>query len=493
MKKILYLGISLAFVFTCFMRCDDALEVDIRSEIVAEDFPANGEAAQALLLGIYRDLKEDINTTEYAIDRSDALDVGKIGSVSNSWAQNLNAGNGPSWLSYYSALYNINALLSRVDELSFSTEARKNQVKAEALFLRAFYYFYMTKIWGDVPLILEPISSADEEVVGRTPLSQVIAQINTDIDNAIALFPEDGFINKGQASKPAAYALKADVKMWSGKVLEGGTADFDAALVAIDMIESAGVSLIEDDFASVFSTDNRNNVEIIFALYNNRDEYNAHFARFLTPRTDIDYNSELSPDVPSSIEGGSIGARHDYAPSEQIRNLFDNPDDIRRDATFLPMLQADGDDANAEPDTSSFSQNKFRGEVIDGIRLYTDDIIVYRWADMLLLRAEAYAAKNETAQALQALNQVRNRAGIGDYAGVTDQTSVNQAILNERGRELFLEQKRWWDLRRFHADGTINIYEFVPNLVGKNTPLYWPVSQNVIALNEEIEQTEGYQ
>lgn len=492
MKSLFCIAISFGFLSVLFSGCDDALEVDIKSEIVAEGFPASGEAAQALLVGAYQSLKDDINTTEYSIDRSDAFDVGKIGTVTDSWAQNLNAGNGPGWLNYYSSLYNINLLITRVDDLSFGSEAVKNQVKAEALFLRAFYYFYMTKIWGDVPLILEPIRSADGEVVGRTPAAQVMAQVNADVDAAISLFPTDGFGDKERASKPAAYALKADAKMWSGKVLNGGTADFDEALSAIAMIESAGASLVQDDFASIFSADNKKNVEIIFALFNSRDEPDGHFARLSTPRTDIDFSSKLSPRVPSSFEGGELGSRHNYAPSERIRGLFDNPDDIRRDVTFVPMLQADGDDANTEPDTSSYSQNKFRGQVFDGIRQFVDDIIVYRWADMLLLRAEAYAAKNDVAQALAALNQVRNRAQIGDYAGPTDQASVNRAILDERGRELFLEQKRWWDLRRFHADGTIDVYQFVPNLVGKNTPLYWPVSQNVIALNDKIEQTSGY-
>lgn len=73
-----------------------------------------------------------------------------------------------------------------------------------------------------------------------------------------------------------------------------------------------------------------------------------------------------------------------------------------------------------------------------------------------------------------------------------DQNSINLEILGERGRELFLEPKRWWDLRRFHADGTIDIYNFVPNLQGLTTPLYWSVSQSVMAQNTLIEQTEEY-
>jgi len=488
MKNIVSFIGSLLLVFT-LLGCEDVLEVDIKSEIVAEGFPADGEEARALLIGSYRDLKEDINETVFSIDRSEAFDVGKIGTVSEAWAANLNAGNGPNWLGFYSALYNINYLLAQVDDLSFRTKAVAAQTKAEALFLRAFYYFYMTRIWGDVPLVLEPIRSAEAELLARTPTEQVMAQINVDVEEALALFPTDGFTDKNFASKPAAYALLADVKMWSGKVLGGGTTDFDAALSAIEMIENTGIGLIQDDFASIFRADNKKNVELIFALYNSRDESVSHYASQSTPRLDIDFNSELSPWVPSSI---GFGARHNYAPSQRIRELFTNSEDIRRNVTFVPMLQADGEDANTEPDTSSFSQNKFRGEVFDGIRQYTDDIIIYRWADMLLLRAEAYAAKNDLPNALEALNRVRNRANIGDYAGPKDQSSVNRAILDERGRELFLELKRWWDLRRFHADGTIDVYEFVPNLVGKTIPLYWPVEQSVIAQNPKIEQTPGY-
>jgi len=488
MKKIFYQSICLALMIFSLAGCDDALEVEIKSDIVAGDFPADGEEARALLIGAYRDLKEDINSTEFSIDRSEAFEVGTIGEVSDAWAQNLNEGNGPNWLEFYSALYNINNLLSQVDDLPFSTEAVRAQTKAEALFLRAFYYFYMTKIWGDVPLILVPISSADQEVIGRTPAAQIIEQVNADLDEAISLFPTDGFRDKNFASKPAAYALKADVKMWSGKVLGGGTADFDAVLAAIAQIESTGVSLVQDNFASIFAASNRKNEEIIFSIYNSRDEAIRHYASFTSPR-DVTFNPELSPWVPYTI---SFDARHNYTPSQRIRDLFTNPNDIRRNVTFVPMYIADGEDANTEPDTVSWSQNKFRGEIFDGIRQYTDDIVVYRWADMLLLRAEAYAAKNDITKALAALNQVRNRAKIGNYTGAMDQASVNRAILDERGRELFLELKRWWDLRRFHADGTIDVYQFVPNLVGKNTPLYWPVSQNVIALNDKVEQTPGY-
>src|SRR5690606_33180029 len=428
--------------------------------------------AQALLLGIYRDLKDDYNSTLYHEDRGDGFDVGIIGTVSDAWSHNINTTNGTSWTDFYGALNNINFLLSVADDLSFSNEQARNQMKAEALFLRATYYFYITRIWGDVPLLTEPVLSPDTEVVARTPVAQVFAQINSDISESISLFPNDGFVDKNFASKPAAYALQADVKMWTGKVLGGGVADFDAALTAIQNIENQGARLL-DSFNDVFDT--KKNEEIIFAIFNDRDEVNNHYASTLSVR-DVNYDPLASPDIP----GSSANVRENYSPSEGIRNLFTSNTDIRADRTFLPFyLEVGGP-------IISYSQTRYYGEIIDGIRLFTNDFIIYRWADMLLLRAEAYTAKNDLENAIIALDLVRNRANNDDYAGLMDQNSVNLEILAERGRELFLEPKRWWDLRRFHADGSINIYDFVPNFQDQETPLYWSVSTSVMAQNPLI-------
>ena len=70
--------------------------------------------------------------------------------------------------------------------------------------------------------------------------------------------------------------------------------------------------------------------------------------------------------------------------------------------------------------------------------------------------------------------------------------TVEKAILDERGRELYFENKRWYDLVRFHKAGTIDVYTYVPNLVGKTTPLFWPLAQSVLAKNSMLEQTTGY-
>jgi hypothetical protein len=135
---------------------------------------------------------------------------------------------------------------------------------------------------------------------------------------------------------------------------------------------------------------------------------------------------------------------------------------------------------------------KYPGTKYPEDRVPDNDLIMYRFADILLMKAEAHAALSNTNDAISALNIVRARAGTGPYTGATDKLSVEKEILNERGRELFFENKRWFDLVRFHSGGTINVYTYVPNLIGKTTPLFWPLNTTVLANNSELKQTFGY-
>ncbi|SDB58847.1 Starch-binding associating with outer membrane [Flavobacteriaceae bacterium MAR_2010_188] len=485
MKTIKLQHFFLLLFFGITISCSESiLDTEIPSSITSGNFPTSEGDLRAMLTGLYDGLRDEYNRTTYGEDRGDSFNVGLIGTVSDAWAQNLNGGNGPNWRVNYNLINNINIIINTSEDIEFSSSSKKFQIVSEAYFMRAFTYFQLIKIWGDVPLLLSPVDQ-NTPLVGRTAKEVVMEQIINDLDLAIDLFPNDGFNgSKYMASKPAAYALLADVSLWNAKVLNGGDENFTTAITAVNSI--TGVQLLPD-FGSIF--DSKQNNEVIFAFFFDFNEQDGMYASTVTSR-DVNVDRALNPDVPTS---SSFNARHNYRPSDNIINLFGDSNDQRANRSFIPILTQDGGDADTDPDVLSISQNKFKGTFYNNDTYYDNDVIVYRWAEMLLFRAEANAALGNISQAVDDLNKIKERAGIPLYNGPLEQTAVELEILDERGRELFLELKRYWDLVRFHNGGTINIYNEVPNLSGVNIPLIWPVNNNIISENPLIEQTDGYE
>lgn len=481
MKK--YLSIILSIVSLIIISgCNNYLDVKPVSSITSSSFWNEPGDCEAYLIGIYNSARSRLNTELYGEDRGDSFEPGHIGPVSEAWAQSLSAANAPSWSGFYNTVYHLNRLLTEIDGIEFIVQDDKNRILAETHALRALIYFQMAKIWGDVPLVIEPTQNANVELVGRSSVNEVFTFINQEIDAALSLFPEEGYVDKNRMSKPAVFALQADVKMWTGKVLGGGQQDFETALSAIAEVEASGVSLL-NDFRSIFLTNNKKNNEIIFSIFFEYQEHNEHYAKRISS-WGINVTGAANYDELPVTERNN--ARHVYGPSPELKAAFgEYTTDVRKDVSMIDAVLANGD-------VLLTSQNKFRGTVHDD-RYFDDDLIVYRLADILLLKAEALAALNRLPEAITELDKIKERANVPVYSGPEEKTAVEQEILQERWKELFLELKRYPDLVRFHHGGTINIYNQVPNLNGKEGyPLYFPVEQSVMDNNELIEQTDGY-
>ena len=471
-KIIKYILIAFA---SLLVSCENILDVDVRSSITGQNFWQSENDFTPFLIGIYSRYRSNMSDVVFGEDRSECWKQGYNARFTY-WSQVINAGNTRDWTGFYGMIDNCNLLLDKIEGFEFSNTATKNRIKAETYALRAAMYFYMAKIWGDIPLVLTPTYSEKEPLYPRSPVAEVFSQINADISQALTLFPENGFVDKYRFSKPAVYALQADVKMWSAKVLGGGNADLNAAISAITEVENSGVELVTSDYGDVF--DSRKNKEIILSLYCNRSEftsgaYNLSFLRF-----DTSAGADNAADLPMALAG-----QQGYALSDEAIALYKYPDDKRIPRSYVPEIY--------NGVVSLYWPNKFIGTKYPDDRIADSDIIIYRLSDMLLLKAEAYAALNQPTDALTYLNMVRQRAGIPDYTE-TDKALLEREILDERGRELLHELKRWWDLVRAHYSGVIDVYQYVPNLVGKDTPIYWPVHTRVLTLNDKITQTDGY-
>jgi starch-binding outer membrane protein, SusD/RagB family len=481
MKNIQSKILPLVLLIIMVAGCRRILDVDNVSGIDSSSYwKAEGDV-EGYMAGIYSELRGLMNSTLHFEDRGDAFIPGLEGSASQAWEQNLNAQNAPNWLDHFNIVYHCNLLLKNTPGISFVQEAKKNRLMAEAYSVRAYVYFLLTKSWDNVPIVLSPIESDEYEMPSRQPAPDVVDQILKDLDEAIKLFPEEGFPNKNRASKPFAYAVKADVLLWKFKVLQGAQADLDAALNAVNQPLSQTTLL--DSFALIHSTGNKLNGEIVLGLRFMRDEKSDHYGSRMKPR-DIFVATATNKD---DLAFARSGARSVYAPSPKIEATFnENASDKRKKASIIRALNPNGS-------TIGVFDNKFRGTLFADDRLYDNDLVLYRHGGLLLTKAEILAALNRPTEAVTELQKVRNRAGIGDYTGSTAKDVVEKEILKERSRELYFEFSRWHDLVRAHFYGTIDIYKEVPNLSAKSVPLFFPIPKAQIDINTNLTQTDGYE
>lgn len=465
----------LIFALVAFS-CEDLLNTQVRSSITGQNFWQSENDFNPYVTGIYNRFRSHMDNFAFSEDRSEMWKQGYNARFSDYWAQNITAANTGDWTSLYGTIGHCNLLLEKIEPFPFSNAATKNRIMAEAHALRAATYFYMAKIWGDVPLVLKAVVDEHEPLYERSPVAKIFEQINADIDKSLTLFPEAGYVDKYRFSKPAVNALKADVKMWSGKVLGGGATDLNAAIAAITEVENSGVSL-QATYGTIF--DNRKNNEIVFSMYLNRSEYTSGAYTNCLLRFDGSGGSDNAAELPMSLVGQQA-----YTLSTDALALFQKfPADKRISRTYIPEI--------FKGVIKNYWPNKLIGTKYADDRVPDSDFIIYRLSDLLLLKAEAYAALNQIPDALTNLNKVRTRAGIPNYTETT-KALVEKEILDERGRELYNEMKRWWDLVRAHKSGVVDIYKYIPNLKGKTTPIYWAVHVNVMAKNSKLVQTQGY-
>ncbi len=489
MKKSVLIASIIVLVISTAPGCKKILDVKPESSITEEVYFKNEGDFEPYVTGIYTFMRTFANNITYGTERSEELVSAQNSRFGVAWSQNITASSGAiNYNDWYRAIGHCNLLLARIKDFPFSSPDTKKRLEAETFALRAYFYFHLTRIIGDAPLMLQAVTDENVPLLPRSPATDVMVQIQADLDAAInglksmSQFSPTTYPSRYRFSYGAIQSLKADSKLWSAKVLGGGTADLNDAIVAIDEVEKTGRTL-NADFRNVTGIRAATNPEVILAAFFLRDEtgsnYGLNALPFLTGVQGA-LNIDSLPVAQTTANGQGA-----YQISPNSRGLFDNfPNDKRRPFTWITERQAAG------PRISWIT--KYPGTKYVDDRVSDNDIIIYRLADLFLLKAEAYAALNNTTAAIEYLNKVRVRAGNGDYNGPTDQLSIEKEILDERGRELFFENKRWYDLVRFHMGGTIDVYTYVPNLAGKQTPLFWPLNTTVLANNKMLTQTQGY-
>lgn len=471
--------------------CAETLEVDPTSVITTNSFWRTENDAEGALMGMYVELRSlSQGLHQLGEHRSDMLSPGLFGEgvfILHRNQMNADTPGHPDWSGFYRAINTANLILKYVPEIPFSSQTRKDEMLAQAHAMRAYLYFVMTRTWGDLIIREEPTEGFGADVTQRerSPKEQVFQLIKSDLEAALQLFPDQDF-STGRAvwSQPAANALKGEVYLWTAKQMGGGTEDFQTALDALNAVDQADVGLL-DNFQEVFAFDNKGNREIIMSIRH----------QDLEPGNYLWFMWIIGAGVPSNIDqetrdkifpiGGGQGL---MVTSELVRNQFDL-DDSRRDATFFEINTINEDGSR---NYLTNIQQKFQGTIIGGNRVFLSDPILYRYADVLLMKAEAKNALGMDPS--EEMNSIRQRAYGANFAGNVFENQgreINdEAILKERLLELAHEGKRWWDLVRFDK-----AFELVPALqdrVGEDHLLLFPISNTVLSQEPLVEQNPGY-
>lgn len=403
------------------------------------------------------------------------------------------------WGDFYERIHQVNDFIENVAELEFTDENEKNHYLGEAYGIRAFYYYTLLKTWGPVVISDETFvregdfdfAAVDGLSRPRSSEEEVMEFIKQDVERSLEAFGDDDSFwqdNKNYWSKAATLTLKGDVYIWSGNLMGGGEADFTTAKNALNAVAGTGVGLI-DHFEDLWGASNENNSEFIFAVQYEQNEAENFFNLYTGRSTEI--HPQFDADG-NSMNGMVINGGNRYAPSYKTLELLDDNGDSRKKASFITLYKNDAGYPHLNRDQYFGAiLNKFLGRVDGAERIFDDDLPIYRYADVVLMLAEAknYLHEDPSAE----INLIRQRAYGADYnasVAYSNRTEKEnaKAILQERYKEFVAEGKRWWDLRRAGDHFVLDNVEFITN----TNELLLPISNDMMGSNPELEQTPGW-
>ncbi len=511
MKKI-NIFISIILLST-FSSCTDWLDLRPESEVVLEDFWQTESQATAVLSSCYRglllddcvermvvwgELRSD-NVVEGNSSRSDILRILGVNlTPTNSYA---------NWGSYYSVINYCNTFLHFAPEVVLKdqnfTESKLHTYEAEALTIRALCYFYLVRAFHEVPLILEPsISDTQNYDVPKSTEREIIDQIIKDLTTARQYARLDygkGAYNKGRVTLNTVYALLADVYLWDEQF--ANCVDMCDKIILDPKLE-----LVEGEklLNSVFFTGN--SIESIFELqYNKEIQYNRS--------ANIFYGNAGNPYGELSFPA-YLGKTGLFSPFRYAASAVKESTKDLRESNFIGTT-SNGNGYSIykyaliqciENADETFTP-RYRPSAT------TVNWVIYRLADIVLMRAEALVqlnrSENDLKEALRMVNKTYLRSNLTadslSFVNYNNKGDMEKLVLRERQRELLFEGKRWFDLMRLvrrNKDATAMLAYISPKLTGDNMQikkmsimngLYFPILKNELEINPNLVQNPFYE
>ncbi|TYP94631.1 RagB/SusD domain-containing protein [Sphingobacterium allocomposti] len=446
----------LSRVFLCclpfFIACDKLVEVSSAGNLtVSDDLFATENGYKSVFAGLYQNFRGNLGLTSgglstYMSLASDDLSSTSASSFYQTFLQNsvLSSNSVVSnfWNQAYRGIYRANLILEKIDGASFIPESRRNDYKGQALFIRAFYYFYLVQLFNDVPLALSS-DFQQTATLGREQSAVVWQQIIQDLEHAENLIAADETTERSVPNKFAVWALLARVYLMQG--------EHDKVIAVCDQIEAEGGYALVDDLDQVFIKTSTETIWQISATNSNTAEGMSFLPASLSARPVF----ILSPQLLQSFEEMDLRREHWTATQEVsgISYVYPYKYKVR---TGVPPLEYN---------------------------------VVFRFAEVLLMRAESKLETGDIDGALVDLGAVRKRAGLGALSEYTI-GEMRKAIHLEKRLEYFAEWgHRWFDLKRI---GDIDAVLSVVKPTWKSTAQWLPIPASQRQVNVNLTQNEGY-
>ena len=491
--KLIYRYVTLLFLTVLFNSCSDMLDVDLQGEYTNNTFYQTKEQALFTLNATYQICSfSSTNNNLWVfgdVASDDAVKGGNSGDISdityiNDFAVNSDNGQIESiWKHYYEGIVRANNVIFYVPNIDMNEEL-KQRIVGEAKFLRAYFYFHLTNIFGEVPLKTKPINNVADLSVPVSLVEDIYSQIEQDLLDASAVLPATyDAANIGRATKGAALGLLTKIYLFQEK--------WELALENANAVEQLGYSLMPV-YSQNFQNSYKNNSESIFEiqhLSNQSPFLGSYLNQYFSPKPkgySFDAPTQNFVDEFEETPDSVVDPRLDYTVGRSGKKWINGED-------FDPAWSVTGylNKKHVEPT----SETPIIG---DGNLNY----VCMRFAEILLIKAEALNELDRGAEALVPLNRVRKRArecylydtslvGAGTIPNQllqditnTEKSYLRNTIRHERRVELGFEFHRFYDLMRYgknvaeQALGNTN-FNYEQNR-------YFPIPQSEIDSNNQI-------
>jgi starch-binding outer membrane protein, SusD/RagB family len=479
-------------LFSCLLLTSQScqksfLNVPLQNQQPAVAFFQNATDAGKAVNAMYANLREwtNIAFAPIAVESIGSDDAEKGSSPNDASFFNnydtftVTAGDGQLldfWHGQYQTINLANVVLDNVPGVNMDATLKARYL-AEAKFIRAYSYFRLVRAFGDVPLRLTVPKTSAAYNITRSPKADVYAAIEADLTDAATVLPQTyAAIDIGHATKGAALALHAKVSMYQ--------MHWTDVVTFTTQIMGMGYTLYPN-FEQLFRYNNKNNSESIFEVQ-----------CMLVPGNGGASNSQYSQ--VQGVRGSTGGGWGFNVPTLDLANEFE-ANDPRKSGTiiFRGTTTPEGDPIPAIGDNPMYNMKSYVpfSQFVSGFNEgCMQNKIVLRYAEVLLMNAEASNELGNTTQALASLELVRARARQGNNTilpkvTTTVQTALRTAIYHERRVEMGMEFDRYFDVIRQGRAGTI----FGPKGWKANKNEVWPIPQNEIDLSAGLlTQNPGY-